>query len=169
VKFKGSDYKFKKLFMESPNGWDNMKGLYKCISLKKSEKLMNGINLIETVCDNSHKLGEIRATATHINAGGLKWNKYKMFMNGNAGRKSKTKIDDSKIIWWKKIRSTKLMQDPTIRSGTWLGSFGLIKLKCDSSYKLGEIRTTQTHFIADDSFRKRKVQMIRKWMLWKKL
>jgi hypothetical protein len=83
LKFKCSVYKFKKLFLDDSNILMKIKELYYCVYFEKSEKLMKSFNSIETVCDNSYKLGEIRATATHINAGKLIRKNLKMFMNGN--------------------------------------------------------------------------------------
>jgi hypothetical protein len=60
--------------------------MYRCVSLKKSEKLMPRIDLIETVCDSSYKIGEIRTTATHIHADRLMGKYFKMFMNRSAAK-----------------------------------------------------------------------------------
>jgi hypothetical protein len=88
-------------------------------------------------------------------------NSFKMFINRRAA-KIKRKMNNSKINWLRKIRSTKFLKDPTIKSGTWLKPFGPIKLKCDSSQNTEEIRTTEAHFIYSDSIIKSEVQRTEK-------
>jgi hypothetical protein len=137
----------RKLFLENSNVFEKIKEMYFNISLKKSEKFMDMFDLIDTVCDNSYKLGEIRTIAAHIIAGELIRKNMMMFMNVNLVQK-KGSMNRPNSNCRKGLSSTKLMEDTTIRSGTWVKLFKSIKKKCDNSYKLGEIRTTATHIDA---------------------
>jgi hypothetical protein len=93
------------------------------------------------ICDHSYKLREIRATATHINANGLKKTLMLWFWNAKKKRERRS-TNLLEIKWWKKLKAKKiidLMKGSDVKSHEKSKRFDQIMMKCDNSKKLREI------------------------------